>query len=148
MDVDIRNNDKGRGVYTTRAFRRGEVVVVGKPVERSPERTRLTLQLDVDHHARFDLPFELTNHSCDPNCGIKANDFGGYDLVAMRDIAEGEEVTWDYCMTEWVSIAVPVCRCNAAGCRGRITGGKDLTPALQEKYAGFLAPFYDKLMAQ
>ena len=36
------------------------------------------------------------NHSCDPNCGIKNT----VQVVAMRDIKAGEELSYDYEMTE------------------------------------------------
>lgn len=36
------------------------------------------------------------NHSCEPNCGVKDL----FKIVAMRDINKGEEITWDYEMTE------------------------------------------------
>jgi hypothetical protein len=136
---------KGRGVFATRHFARGEVVVVGRPLSQSAERTWQTMQVDVDKHVRMDEPLELTNHSCDPNCGLRPNEWGGYNLVALRPIAAGEEVTFDYAMSEWISIAVPECQCGSPICRGRVAGGKFLSPELRQKYAGFLAPYYADL---
>ena len=49
------------------------------------------------------------NHSCEPNCGIKAR----FKVVAMRAIEPGEEITWDYEMTEdsvWWRMK---CQCGA-----------------------------------
>ena len=37
------------------------------------------------------------NHSCEPNCGIR----NACGLVALRDIKDGEEITYDYCMTDY-----------------------------------------------
>lgn len=143
--VVIKNNEKGRGVYSTQTFHAGEIVIIGKIVEECAERTCLTLQMDVDKHVRMDIPFELVNHSCNPNTGIKSNEFGGYSLVAMRDIDEGEEITFDYSMTEWISIAVPECKCQSQNCRKTIGGGKYLSDSMKAKYSGYLAPYYKKM---
>lgn len=145
MDIIVKVNDKGLAVYAAKHFGVGDVVVRGKPIEELPGRTRYSLQVDVDIHVRMDEPFELVNHSCDPNTGVKLNNLGGYDLVAMRHIKNGEEITFDYAMTEWISIAVPDCKCNSNICRKKIEGGKYLSKDLLNKYDGFLAPFYDLL---
>ncbi|NES69106.1 MAG: SET domain-containing protein [Okeania sp. SIO2D1] len=88
----------------------------------------------------------MLNHSCNPNCGIKPNEFNGYNLVAMIDIGRGEEITFDYCMSEWISIAVKNCNCQSDICRGIIKGGKFLSSETLDKYQGFLAPYYEKLI--
>ena len=63
------------------------------------------------------------NHSCDPNTG-----FRGLDLVALRDVAAGEELTVDYA-TFYDSRMIPFdCECGSPSCRGRITGGRGLFP--------------------
>lgn len=146
--VEVRDaGTKGRGVFALRDFARGELVVTGKPLARAPERTWETLQIDVDHHVKMDEPFERANHSCDPNCGLRPNAWGGYDLVAMRAISAGEEIAYDYCMSEWVSIAIQdACGCGATICRGAIRGGKFLPGDVIARYTGFLAPYYERLL--
>lgn len=57
------------------------------------------------------------NHACTPNTA-----FRGLDVVALRDIARGEELTLDYgsAMNE---LSEPFdCRCGSPTCRGRIIG--------------------------
>ena len=74
------------------------------------------------------------NHSCDPNCGIK----NYFDLVAMRPIARGEQITWDYAMTEhndWFM----TCRCGSPRCRKLITGYHNLPPEFRDAYKGFIS---------
>ncbi|MDD7805501.1 MAG: SET domain-containing protein [Endozoicomonas sp. (ex Botrylloides leachii)] len=140
--------DKNRGVFSKKVFILGDTVIIGKPTAELTERTWQSLQVGINRHVRMDQPFELVNHSCNPNCGLKLNQYGGYNLIAMKDIAINEEITFDYCMSEWVSIAVEKCLCNDEKCRKSITGGKDLTEKQRIEYAGFLAPFYDELIAQ
>ncbi len=52
-------------------------------------------------------------HSCDPNCGIK----NLFDIVAIRDIRAGQEIAWDYAMTEDSNFRMD-CLCGSPGCRG------------------------------
>ena len=57
------------------------------------------------------------NHSCDPNTGYR-----GLDVVALRPIAAGEELTLDY-GTFLDERAEPfTCACGAATCRGEVRG--------------------------
>jgi len=57
------------------------------------------------------------NHSCDAN-----TTFRGLDVVALRDIAVGQELTLDYGTILDDRSAAFDCRCGAAGCRGRVQG--------------------------
>lgn len=147
LAVEVRQTgDKGQGVFSTRNFAKNEIVIVGKPVSESDVRTWQTLQMDIDTHVRMDVPFELVNHSCDPNCGLKLNKFNGYNLVALKSIRAGDEITFDYCMSEWISIAVESCQCNSDICRKTIRGGKFLSDDILNKYDGYIAPYYKKLI--
>lgn len=134
-------NGKGRSVFTRRRFLAGETVVIGRIVRVVPQRTRYSFQLEWNLHVDLDEPARLLNHSCDPNLGIKKNKFGGYNFSAIRAIEPGEELCWDYAMTEYESIAVSKCRCNNRCCRRTISGYKGLTESIKKKYKGYLAPY-------
>ncbi|MCX6550376.1 MAG: SET domain-containing protein-lysine N-methyltransferase [Acidobacteria bacterium] len=61
------------------------------------------------------------NHSCDPNTA-----FAGLNLVALRNIRAGEELTVDYA-TFYDRHMIPFdCTCGSAVCRGRVIGGPGL----------------------
>lgn len=139
---------RGKGVFTTRPIARGTVVIVGKPVSRSRERTWQTVQIGIDNHIRLDLPFELVNHSCDPNCGVKSNRYNAYDLVAMRDIEAEEEITFDYCMTEWTVVGFKKCNCGVDRCRKSVRGAAFLSLEELSAYEGFLASYFHSLLAE
>ena len=83
------------------------------------------------------------NHSCDPNLGWA----GERTLVALRDIAAGDELTVDYA-TMTVAPWEMDCRCGSAGCRGVVTGDDWRRPDLQERYAGRFSPFINARIAQ
>lgn len=68
------------------------------------------------------------NHSCDPNCDVVIEDRRLW-IETVRDIAAGEELTYDYQMT-LETRHTPVakrrfpCRCGAATCRGTMLAKK------------------------
>ena len=113
FDIFIQQTEKGRGVFASRGFRKGETVVVGRRVEILPERTIHSLQMDFDLHIELDEPGVLINHSCSPKTGVRNNQFGAYDFVALVDIPSGSEITFDYETTEYISIAIPECCCGS-----------------------------------
>ena len=77
------------------------------------------------------------NHSCEPNCGF----LGNVILVTMRDIEAGEELTFDYAMSDGCDYDEFECRCGRAvlpgqGHRQRLDG-----PGLQRRYRGWFSPY-------
>jgi uncharacterized protein len=55
------------------------------------------------------------NHSCDPNC--ETDEIRGRVwITAIRDIATGEELTYDYCLYDGDDDD-GTCNCGAANCR-------------------------------
>ena len=55
------------------------------------------------------------NHSCDPNC--ETNEINDRIwILAIRDIAPGEELTYDYCLYDGDEEEAD-CNCGAASCR-------------------------------
>ena len=78
----------------------------------------------------------IFNHSCDPNCG-----FGGtIQLVAMRSITIGEELTLDYALME-SHFEHFQCKCGLSSCRGTISPDDWKIPGLQNKYRGYFSPY-------
>jgi uncharacterized protein len=56
------------------------------------------------------------NHSCDPNCETHEQK-GRVWIKAIRDIAPGEEITYDYCLYDGDDDEA-ICNCGAPSCRG------------------------------
>ena len=73
---------------------------------------------------------DLVNHSCAPNAGFLT---GEPVLFALRDIAAGEEIGWDYS----TSISEPgwslACRCASPDCRGVVRPWGELSVADRER---------------
>lgn len=89
------------------------------------------------------------NHSCEPNAGFS----GQITLVAMRDIEPGEEILFDYAMTdiqfdgdiEWNPAP---CHCGSVNCRKNITGKDWKLPELHERYKGYFSHHVTKAIAK
>ncbi|WP_345325886.1 SET domain-containing protein [Candidatus Villigracilis proximus] len=62
---------------------------------------------------------DYVNHSCNPNAGLS----GQIGLVAMRDIEIGEEVCFDYAMSDTMPYDEFNCGCGAY--MPRTVGGND-----------------------
>lgn len=85
-------------------------------------------------------PADYFNHSCDPNCGLSSP----ITLVAMRDIAVGEEACFDYAMSDSSDYDEFECHCGSPHCRGVVTGRDWMLPSLQERYWGYFSPYLQR----
>ena len=64
------------------------------------------------------------NHSCDANCETEEID-GRVWIMAIRDIAAGEELCYDYCLYDGDDEDAP-CNCGAKKCRGSMYSAEEL----------------------
>lgn len=143
MHVELKTApQKGRGVYATRAFRVGELVMEGRIARYVTSNNSHASQIGKTTYVEFEGLRVMVNHSCSPSCGIQLNEMGGHDLIAMKAIATGDEITYDYAMENYNIDYFPAqCQCQAPNCRGQVTGWKDLSQKVRERYRGFVAPY-------
>ncbi len=64
------------------------------------------------------------NHSCDANCETEEID-GHVWIMAIRDIAAGEELCYDYCLYDGDEEEAP-CNCGARNCRGTMFSPEEI----------------------
>jgi SET domain-containing protein len=77
-----------------------------------------------------DNPARLANHACHPNAELIWDEAAGAAwLTALRPVATGEEITFDYGFSLAESLFHP-CACGAPDCVGRIIAAP-LRPALR-----------------
>jgi SET domain-containing protein len=144
---------KGSGSFALEKITKGEVVasfggfVVGQKdlKDYSTDRVARSLQLDETIYLLSGPAPEagdMINHSCEPNCGA----LGTSSVIAIVDIETGEELTFDYAMTDSSQYDEFKCFCGKENCRGKITGKDWQDPILQSKYNNFFSSFITKLI--
>ena len=118
----------------------GGRVIVTDELRQIPAKLRhLLLQVDEDAYllSERESPADWFNHCCDPNAGLR----GPVQLVALRAIALGEEVRFDYATSDGSDYDEFLCGCGAERCRKRVTGNDWQIPDLWDRYAGFFSPY-------
>ncbi len=133
--------DRGEGVFAQVKIKKGETIAAFDGVVYDFDYEDWNNDL-YNHVIQFEPRrwrdskgiARLINHSCDPNCGIH----NLFKIVAMRDIAPGEEVTWDYEMTENYMWRMK-CRCGSPLCRKTVGAYKNMPPATRKKYKGYIS---------
>jgi len=134
-----RTSIAGYGIYAKAEITRGEIIFRG---EEKPHR--LISRQWMEHNwneqekklfRQYALPISTEiyiywdedptvwapqNHSCRPN-----TIYDGLNVIALRDIRKGEELTLDYSHLLDESAAPFDCTCGAPQCKKRISGDKD-----------------------
>jgi len=141
----------GSGLFACEPLRAGEVlatwggvVVPGERLYEYSDYAR-THGLQVEDNLFLlpltdDDPSDCFNHSCDPNAGLN----GQISLVAMRDIEAGEEVCFDYAMSDSNPYDEFECGCGSPLCRGRVTANDWQRADLQQRYRGYFSPYLQR----
>lgn len=138
----------GKGAFATAPINKGEIVWIRSgrilTVEEGEELDERLLGFSIQIQDNYLLcacnEEEVSdfiihfNHSCSPNVGIS----GEVTYIAMRDIAEGEELVVDYAMFVSRSFRLE-CLCKSKECRGIITGEDWKLPDLIEKYGDYFS---------
>ena len=135
-----RSDNEGRGVFTEVFIPAGaSILTIHGPLRTNEELTdpyedARSYQIGHRLHVSPADPYgPFINHACEPSCGLRTN-CTSLLLVAIRDIAAGEELTYDYATTSRDDPWRLECRCRAPTCRRLIGEFKDLPPDLQRRY--------------
>ena len=146
--------DKGWGAYALEPIMAGETVAAfggcitsgAVLATLNEDRQSRSIQVDADLYlvsGDTPEPGDMLNHSCEPNCGLS----GQMLLVAMRDIAPGEELCFDYAMCDASDYDEFRCLCAEPTCRTIVTGSDWRDPSLQSKYDGWFSPYLERRIA-
>jgi len=141
----------GYGVFALQPFIKDEVLMVWGGYVVDEEQFRLVSDYERIHGLQVEEnlyqipltendPAEMVNHSCDPNAGI----LGQITLVAFRDIAAGEEICFDYAMSDSNPYDEFTCQCGSPLCRGRITAEDWRSADLQQRYRGYFSAYLQR----
>jgi uncharacterized protein len=120
----------------------GRVVPAGEFLLLPPERRRAGIQVEEGLFlvAPAFEPSEHFNHSCAPNAAMR----GQIALAARRGIEAGEEVCFDYAMSDGLAYDEFDCDCGAPACRGRVTAEDWRRPELWARYPGGFSPYLQR----
>ncbi|MEO8889180.1 MAG: SET domain-containing protein-lysine N-methyltransferase [Jatrophihabitantaceae bacterium] len=141
----------GRGLFAHAPLAAGAAVsrlggrlVSDAELSASSERYVDSIVVDVDVNLVLPpgTPNHFANHSCDPNLGWA----GAFTLVALRDIAAGEEVTCDYATSTVDPSFLLRCHCETYRCRQMVAGDDWQIAQLQRRYAGRWVPYVQRLI--
>jgi uncharacterized protein len=139
---------EGRGLVAVAPIAKDEIVAIkgGHLVDTAtlhalPERLRNSdvqiadgIHLAAVDDDEYEPVMLFINHSCEPNVGFAGN----IVLVAMRDVAPGEELTTDYALFDDADDPM-TCNCGTPSCRGTISGRDWQLPELQRRYVGYFS---------
>ena len=138
----------GRGVFAARKIAagtriveyKGERITEEQAVERhgrDPENPHHTFFFSLDDGRMIDGDAggnnaRWINHACEPNCQAR-EDNGRVFIYALRDIAQGEELGYDYALVLEGRHTAAVkrdyaCRCGAPSCRKTMLALRRKTP--------------------
>jgi SET domain-containing protein len=151
--LSVKDSKHGKGLFATQNISKdfplikikGEQLNFSDSLELG-EKESYCLQVDIDKYIIPDEPFIFSNHSCDPNAGINNK----LELVTLRTINAGEELTWDYSTSMLERHWTMQCECGSPFCR-QIIADFDLLPKhLQNLYThvGIVMPFITKYLRE
>lgn len=136
----IRTENKFRSLVSKQEYKKGEVIC-SMPSENIMDKpNRFTVQIGRNVHTHVGKLAAL-NHSCDPNVIL---DTENMVMVARRDIAKGEELSFFYPSTEWEMNAPFICLCGAANCIHVVAGARFLPLSTLEHH--YLNPHIREMM--
>ena len=144
--VGVLVTGNGRRLVAIRAIAQGaRVLAITGRETHVPTRYSLqvgpALHLDQDcAHDESDVVrryfWRYMDHHCDPTTVIRDR-----EAIALRDIAEGDGVTFNYNTTEY-DMAEPFrCHCGSVRCVGEVRGARHLTPAQRARVARWLPAY-------
>jgi hypothetical protein len=135
--IHIRTCDVGLGVFASRDLMPEEIILAIKgPVidfaktKRYGPRECMAIQIGSDRYLDTQPPGVFVNHSCEPNAGIRKNQY----LVALRKIRQGQEICYDYSTTMEEHSFTMQCLCGMHTCREWVQDFSTLPRALREHY--------------
>jgi SET domain-containing protein len=124
----------GRGVFAERRFRAGETIaeVHGEVILDPDYGSDYCIDLGGAGVLEPAAPYCYLNHGCQPNCELTGRNSWDEQtgslrhntrLMALADIAAGDELTIDYA---WPASSAIPCHCGSPNCRGWIVAPDQL----------------------
>jgi uncharacterized protein len=141
-----KSNIHGKGLFAAKKIQKGETIdilrgkrsrvkpLTVKEVIGFPMRIKLSKEIVIDPAE----PFLHANHSCEPTMGIR----GALTFVALRDLDVGDELTFDYSITEDDARWYMECTCGSSSCRKTIRSIHFLPLKTFKKYTPAIPTYF------
>ena len=121
-----------KAFFAQRSYQPGDLVAEFYAGAVLKEPTYLTVQIGLTEHIMLQPEhLQYINHSCDPNVFF---DTAQMKIIALRDVLEGDEMTFFYPSTEWDMAQPFTCYCGCRNCLGEISGAAHINPELLNTY--------------
>lgn len=139
----------GKGLFTSKEIKKGEVAFVMKgpqikfhPKDRAESMATPNL-VGLDDGLYMDpiSPYVFVNHHCDPNLAVEED---GVTYVALRNIKAGDELFFDYSISEYSDWEMP-CHCDSKNCRKMIRSINELPVDFFDKYFPFIPKYFQRV---
>jgi hypothetical protein len=136
--VRVGRTRTGKGVFARMNYRVHCIIgeIRGELIDDPDYGSDYCLDLEDGRQLEPTSPFRFLNHSCEPNCEFEFCDMADEStsgiqrrvfLLALRNIADGDELTIDY---NWTAESAIPCRCRAPNCRRWIVRASQLARVL------------------
>ena len=131
-DVMLNTSTNLKCLTATKAIQAGETISKFQAGITQSYATYLTVQTGVDKHITLKPEFlQYINHSCEPNVFFNTTSM---ELVCLRHLQPGDELTFFYPSTEWEMSQPFLCNCGNADCLQLINGASHLSAQTLIKY--------------
>lgn len=129
----VKNNSTGqKSLLATVSFQPGDIIAPFHAGVVQDYPTYLTVQTGINRHITLMPEFlQYINHSCDPNVFF---DTTAMQLVCLKPLQPGDEMTFFYPSTEWDMAQPFVCNCGTDRCLQLINGASHLSGETLKKY--------------
>ena len=116
----------------TKPHQKNEIICHFTARETCTEPSRFTVQAgEKKHILLYPLHLQYINHSCNPNAFF---DIDKFQLIAVKDIEEGDEITFFYPSSEWEMSESFSCNCGENNCMGKISGAVQIPKPIINQY--------------
>ena len=131
-DVFCNSFTKQKSLHAGINFKKNEVIASFSAKEIAAAPNYLTLQIGTHQHIQLQPEFlQYTNHSCNPSVFF---DTTKMEVIALKDIESGEELSFFYPSTEWEMAKPFDCSCKQKNCLQHIDGAKNLDKEILQSY--------------
>jgi SET domain len=131
-DVLLDESTNQKSLHATMHVKKGETICIFNAGITQSYATYLTVQTELNTHITLEPEFlQYINHSCEPNVFFDTESF---ELIALKDVQIGNELSFFYPSTEWEMDQPFVCNCKSSNCLQLINGASFLEKSTLQKY--------------